>query len=195
MRKDFLTCEPYPLDVDEVMLGVPTICLAIEFVTFCRTFFAVLLTIFVELFTDWKLFPMSRNDPIVLDVGKRDFSGGFVTTLSSWYWLNSESLLYSSISSVSVCLVDGSSCNVVMRKPILLVAGDASESKVKQNNSALKFVTVKSLVSFEWIGSNSKGFKGWMILLNLRFDDVCCRRREFKFRLRFKNVGRAVHSG
>lgn len=27
---------------------------------------------------------------------------------------------------------------------------------------------------------------------NIRFEDVCCRRSEFKFKLRFKNVGRAA---
>lgn len=78
------TCEPYPLDVDDVILGVPVICLLTLFAVFFRKFFATVLTLaLVKLFIVWKLLPMSRNDPIVFDVGNLERNGGFMTKLSS----------------------------------------------------------------------------------------------------------------
>lgn len=46
------TCEPYPLDVDEVMLGVPDACLFAAFVAFFRTFFVTIFALLVELLID-----------------------------------------------------------------------------------------------------------------------------------------------
>lgn len=48
-----ITCDPYPLDVDEVMLGVPVAGLFGAFAALFRTFFVTLLIILVEMPMDW----------------------------------------------------------------------------------------------------------------------------------------------
>lgn len=62
--------------------------------------------------------------------------------------------------------------------------------------NALDFLFVQTRVIFSYCFAvwNKTKFIWPKMVKNLRFEDVCCKRSEFKFKLRFKNVGRAAES-
>lgn len=120
-------CESYPLDVEEVMLGVPAFCES-------PVSFALFVLLLMSCDEMNELLPMSLSEPIVFDMGNFDRIGGLYAMRS---YSSSGSLQLSSISSASVCLDEGSSCKVVIRRPSFAFPGDAEEMNIENRLASL----------------------------------------------------------